>query len=784
MSQARFDWRAWSTVPGLLLVAALVSCGGAGSSNRGGQLQPTVTLTVSPSTVNSGQAATLTWSSANATAVTIDNGVGSVAASGSKSVSPTATTTYTATAAGAGGTATAQATLTVTPSTQAAITLISSQNSQAPNELVTLTWTSANITAVSFQCAAGSTACAAPFTGPDDPVPGPNGSVLVQMPAAAAVTPVTFTIAGTGPNGNATATVTVTDDPGFPVIGFAASPSNILAGQTSKLFWNSARVASLTIDNGVGAQSPTGGAVSVSPTQTTTYTATAVGTNGATVTAQTTVTLPAAGQVAVSLKASPPAVGKGQSTTLQWITANATSLTIDNGVTVSNAASGTATVSPAASTTYTATATDASGHTATQQATVTVVDSGDPNQIKHIIIMVQENRSLDNYFGMFDTYLGMRGLSGTFDGLPKDSSGHFTVAIPDHAGNMIKPYHLQTPCHENVPPSWNQSHADVDGGKMDKFLIKAQSTTIDPNGRRAIGYYDWTDLPFYYEAAAQFGTSDTYFSSLLGPTVPNRMYIFTGTSFGHIHSDLWPAGGWTQPTVFQRLREAGISFRYYYQDDSVFLAQFNDWPIDRSFVYPITSYFTDVQNPAALPQVIFIERGERINTDEHPNNNVQNGAAFVASTVNALMQSPSWKESVYILAYDEGGGMYDHVVPAAMTVPDNIAPIKISGDAPGGFDQSGFRVPMIVMSPFSRAHLVSHTVRDHTSMLRFIEDRFGIAPLTARDAASPSMWEFLNLSSPSFQTPPSLPTQPSSGKACTSADYSTETVGSDPSIPR
>ncbi len=759
-----------------VLLLTLIACGGAGSQNNAA---PTVTLTVTPSSITAGQSATLAWTSANATSVTIDNGVGTVSASGSVSVKPTATTTYTATATGKGGTATAQAAVTVGSSSQVTISMTSSQSSQAPGGLVTLTWSSTNVTTVSFACT-GAAGCASPFGGPDDPIPGPNGSVSVQMPGVAALTPVTFTVTGTGTNGMATSSVTINDDPTYPTVAFSASPSNILPSQSTKLFWNTTSVSSLTIDNGVGAVNAQGGVLSVSPAQTTTYTATAVGTNGTTITAQTTVNLPAAGQVAVSLKATTPAIGAGKSTTLQWVTANAASLSIDNGVQVSagSVGSGSASVSPAASTTYTATATDATGHTATASATVTVVSSGDPNQVKHIIIFVQENRSLDSYFGMLDTYRANKGLGGTFDGLPKDSSGNFTVAIPDHAGTLIKPYHFQTECHENVPPSWNQSHADVDGGAMDKFLIKAQSTTIDPNGHRAIGYYDWTDLPYYYEAASQFGTSDRYFSSLLGPTVPNRMYIFGGTSFGHIHSDLWPAGGWTQPTMFQRLREAGISFRYYYQDDSIFLAQWNDWPIDKSFVYPISSYFTDVQTPDSLPQVIFIERGEHINTDEHPNNNVQNGAQVVASTIDALMKSPSWKESVYILTYDEGGGMYDHVSPVSITVPDNIAPITIAGDAPGGFNVSGFRVPLIVLSPFSKPHFVSHTVRDHTALLRFVEDRFGIAPLTARDAASPSMWEFLDLSNPSFLNPPTLPAQPASGKACTQSDYALETAGS------
>ncbi len=764
-----------TTISCPLLIVALTSCGGAGGQNNA----PTVSLTITPSSITAGQSATLAWTSANATSVVIDQGIGKVSASGSVTVKPSTTATYTATATGKGGIATAQAAVTVGSSTQAAISMAASQTAQAPGELVTLTWNSTNVTTVSFACT-GAAGCNVPFGGPDDPVPGPNGTVTVQMPAVAALTPVTYTVTGTGANGAATSSVTINDDPTFPTLAFAASPSSILPTQSTKLFWNATNASSLTIDNGIGAVSAQGGLQSVSPTQTTTYTATAVGTNGTTITAQATVNLPAAGQVAVSLKASTPAIAAGKSSTLQWVTANAASLTIDNGVPVPSGqiGSGNVSVSPASSTTYTATATDSGGHTATASATVTVVNSGDPNQIKHIIIMVQENRSLDSYFGMMDTYRSMKGLGDTFAGLPKDSSGNFTIAIPDHAGTLIKPYHFQTVCHENVPPSWNQSHADVDGGKMDKFLIKAQSTTIDPNGHRAIGFYDWTDLPYYYEAAAQFATSDNYFSSLLGPTVPNRMYIFAGTSFGHIHSDLWPAGGWTQPTIFQRLREAGITFRYYYQDDSIFLAQWNDWPIDKSFVYPISSYFTDVQNSATLPQVIFIERGEHINDDEHPNNNVQNGARFVASTIDALMKSPSWKESAYVLTYDEGGGMYDHVPPVSITVPDNIAPITIAGDAPGGFNVSGFRVPLIVISPFSIPHYVSHTPRDHAALLRFIEDRFGIAPLTARDAASPSMWEFLNLASPSFLSPPTLPAQPASGKACTQADYSLETAGS------
>jgi len=251
---------------------------------------------------------------------------------------------------------------------------------------------------------------------------------------------------------------------------------------------------------------------------------------------------------------------------------------------------------------------------------------------------------------------------------------------------------------------------------------------------------------------------------LLGPTVPNRMYLFTGTSFGHIHSDPPPPEGFSQPTIWQRLREAGITFRIYYQDNTVFLAQFNDWPIDKSFVYPISSYFEDIKHPDSLPQVLFIERGSVINNDEHPLNNIQVGATFVKSTIDALMASASWSSSAYILVYDEAGGLYDHVVPYSVTLPDDIAPMKDAGDAPGTFDRSGFRVPIVVVSPFARANFVSHVNREHTSLLKLIEARFGVAPLTRRDAEADNMFEFFDFNNPPFLSPPGgLSAQPANG---------------------
>jgi len=141
-------------------------------------------------------------------------------------------------------------------------------------------------------------------------------------------------------------------------------------------------------------------------------------------------------------------------------------------------------------------------------------------------------------------------------------------------------------------------------------------------------------------------------------------------------------------------------------------------------VVSITNWTTDVQNALTLPKVIFIERAGTSGRDEHPGSNLQTGAADGASIINTLIQSPSWRDSAMILTYDEGGGLYDHVLPAREVKPDTIAPILRTGDKPGDFNQSGFRVPMIVISPWARPSFVSHTSRDYTSILRLIDDTF------------------------------------------------------------
>ena len=392
-----------------------------------------------------------------------------------------------------------------------------------------------------------------------------------------------------------------------------------------------------------------------------------------------------------------------------------------------------------------------------QSMNITVTNNAGLSNLRHIIYLVQENRSFDSYLGQLGQYRVNQGYSNNVDGIPLNAT------LYTSNGGAVHPFHYQTVCTEGLTPSWDESHIDVNGGLMNNFLLTGLPSNIDPYNTRALGYYDWTDLPYVYALAFNFGTSDRFFSPVLTNTIPNRMYLFAGTSFGHVYTDPPPSGGWTQATIFDHLDQAGVSWRYYSQDSSTYLTQWSTYSRDQSKVVPISQYYTDLQNESTLPSVIFIERGSASGLDEHPGQNIQNGAADVANIINALIASPSWGSSAFILAFDEGGGLYEHVVPAVEIKPDNIAPKLHSGDQPGDFAHSGFRIPMVVVSPWAKPHYVSHTWRDLTSILRLIEVRFNVPSLTARDAAADDMMEFFDFSSPAWQTPPPLPTQPTSG---------------------
>src|SRR3981081_1959369 len=239
-------------------------------------------------------------------------------------------------------------------------------------------------------------------------------------------------------------------------------------------------------------------------------------------------------------------------------------------------------------------------------------------------------------------------------------------------------------------------------------------------------------------------------------TVPNRMYLMAASSFGHEYPDfdsnhpLYKA-----KTIFHAMNDANVSWLYYYKD-GIFLANFLDFtdPKIGPKTYPVSSLLSILQGCSGtcdpdktLPQVIFIDSASGgSGLDEHPDNNIQPGAAYVQSIVEALMKSDAWQDSAFILSYDEAGGLYEHVPPFVVPPPDTYGPGQCpdpnngsagyctTGKLGGAFDLTGLRVPVIVISPYAKPHYVSHKPRDYTAILAFIEQTFNVPSLTARDA--------------------------------------------------
>ena len=446
------------------------------------------------------------------------------------------------------------------------------------------------------------------------------------------------------------------------------------------------------------------------------------------------------------------------------------------------------------------------------------------SSINHIIFMAQENRSFDTYFGQLPAYWAANGFPAQqFDGIPATASNPGYNGAP-----AVSAYHVSTTCIELLSPSWNESHLDWNlqnpassTPTMDGFVFNAANFAINENaaganpqytdtaGVRAMGYYDGSDLNYYYFMASNFATSDRWFAPALDRTQINRMYLFAATSQGYAFppgttsTDQKPL---TATTIFDQLQAAGISWKVYYTDDicstipgnargprggilrnaaassnagaCTYLTQFagyvppNQLP---SNVVPVSQYLADVQN-GTLPSVAFIETGYLSGQDEHPSSgtNAQSGAAYVQSLIDPLMTSPSWKDSVFILTYDESGGMYDHVPPVPAVNPDGIAPVDLAptdicgtGNDLNGFNcdfnYTGYRLPLIVVSPFTKKNFVSHTVADYTAILKLIETRFNLQPLTQRDAAQMDMTEFFDFQTVPWATPPTPPTQSTSG---------------------
>jgi phospholipase C len=333
--------------------------------------------------------------------------------------------------------------------------------------------------------------------------------------------------------------------------------------------------------------------------------------------------------------------------------------------------------------------------------------------IEHVVVVMMENRSLDHLLGW------LPGADGRQEGLT-----YF-----DKQGNPQSTYPLApdyTGCgHHDPEHFYAEDRVAYNGGAMDGFLLAGDNDLF------SIGYYTEADLPFYSALARNYTAFDRYFAAALAPTFPNRLFFWAGQT-----DRLDDSTDFTNvPTIFDRLRAAGVSHQYYFNN----LPFTSLWGFRYFFA---TSPYSDFLNAAAsgkLPAVSFVDPAYTIlddgsGTDDHPHADIRNGDAFLAEVYQALARGPAWPKTVLIITFDEWGGFFDHVPPPRVVAPNNVDQDLIDGKA-----LLGMRVPLIIASPFTRNSepdpRVNSAVFDHASILKLIEWRWGLRPLTARDAS-------------------------------------------------
>jgi phospholipase C len=358
--------------------------------------------------------------------------------------------------------------------------------------------------------------------------------------------------------------------------------------------------------------------------------------------------------------------------------------------------------------------------------------------IEHFIVLMQENHSFDNYFG---TYPGANGIrSGTC--MPRD------LTAP--AKGCVEPYRIGGKAVPDLDHSRATHLAEFNRGRMDGFVD--YWTQQGKNDVTAMGYYDDRDIPYYWNVADEYVLFDRFFSSNAGGSVANHMYWLTGSAGSDKESI--PANGWGDlPTIFDRLEAAGVSWKFYIQnyDPRITyrtrkigdqgaqiiwapLLAYNRYLDDKglfSKIVDLREYFDDAAN-GTLPSVAYIVPS---GASEHPPGSIQAGERFVRTLLNTLKASKQWSTSAFMWTYDDWGGWYDHVRPPQV-------------DEYG----YGFRVPALLVSPYARRGYVDSTQLDFTSILKFIERNWGVAPLAERDRKAANF-----LSAFDFESPPREP---------------------------
>ena len=357
--------------------------------------------------------------------------------------------------------------------------------------------------------------------------------------------------------------------------------------------------------------------------------------------------------------------------------------------------------------------------------------------IKHFVSLMQENHSFDNYFG---TYPGV-------DGIPEETCMPIDPRAP--RGGCIRPFRIGNRAVQDLGHSTDVFADQFAGGQMNGF-VHAIVRDMGRAGRVVMGHYDDRDLPYYWNVADEYVLFDRFFTSAAGGSVWNHMFWVSGTP-GNYGADVIPDGGFDDiPTIFDRLEERGITWKFYVQNYDPTInfrsprtgdrgsqlvwvpllnyARFLDDPKLSRHIVDLDEYYEDLER-GTLPAVSYIAPS---GSSEHPPGSIQAGQRFVRSLINALMRSSAWKDSAFSWTYDDWGGFYDHVRPPRV-------------DRYG----YGFRAPALLISPYAKRGYADSTTLDFTSYLRFIEHNWGLEPLARRDRRANNL-----LSAFDFDRPP------------------------------
>jgi phospholipase C len=349
-------------------------------------------------------------------------------------------------------------------------------------------------------------------------------------------------------------------------------------------------------------------------------------------------------------------------------------------------------------------------------------------KIHHVIWIMQENHSFDNYFG---TYPGA-------DGIPPGAC----LPVMPGSRRCVKPFHMPKDAPAcDLQHYWEVAHAGYDNGKMDGFVWAEGSAFT-------VGYYDQRDIPNYWDYARHYTLADRFFSSLNGPSGPNHVYTVAGQSGGltvnaftleQVEDVLDDPDGFSFASMVNLFNKTKISWKYYVETQplppgkkKIGINLYYPDPKEYSLWNPLPGFKAVRDNPQAMKHLVDLKEFYKdlrdgslpevtwivpmLRDSEHPPQPLVEGMWYVTSLVNAVMQSPYWKDSAIILTWDDYGGFYDHVQPPTV-------------DAFG----YGPRVPAIVISPYAKRGYISHFPYDFTSVLKFIEERWNLGHLTARD---------------------------------------------------